>query len=84
MGDFCHSRTVEVSVQENGIVRDASGRIIARLVSGVDFADMPTLKSQLRTLRIKNNYLKRQLARQRRQIRELRAAIDDARSSNDP
>lgn len=36
-GDICDTKTLEVEVQSNGIIRDSVGRIIARLVEGVSY-----------------------------------------------
>lgn len=38
MADGCKTIEVEVVVQENGIIRNKRGRIIARLVDDVDFS----------------------------------------------
>jgi hypothetical protein len=40
MGDVCKTKKIEVSVQENGIIRDSEGRIIARLVEDITFHDI--------------------------------------------
>ena len=37
IGDACRTKTLTVSIQENGIIRNAKGRIIARLTDDVPF-----------------------------------------------
>ncbi len=39
MSDICRTKTLEVEVQENGIIRGPDGRIIARLAEGI-FEDL--------------------------------------------
>jgi hypothetical protein len=40
-GDTCATTTIEVEIQENGIIRDAeSGYLIGRLVGGISFEDV--------------------------------------------
>jgi len=41
MSDACKTKIVEVEIQENGIIRDSDGFIIARLVKDVNFEDLP-------------------------------------------
>lgn len=42
MSDFVRTKTITVTIQENGIIRNARGRMIARLLDGVCF-DTPVL-----------------------------------------
>ncbi len=42
-GDACASKTLEVEVQSNGIIRDANGIIIGRLSEDVSYATLGEL-----------------------------------------
>lgn len=36
-GDFCPTKTVTVTIQENGCIRNSHGYLIGRLSDGVDY-----------------------------------------------
>ena len=40
MSDICRTKTIEVEVQENGIIRGLDGGIIARLTDDASFEDL--------------------------------------------
>lgn len=44
-GDACATKMVAVEVQENGIIRDVQGFIIARLTEDADFDTLEELES---------------------------------------
>jgi len=46
MSDVCRTKKLKVEVQENGIIRGPSGRIIARLVTDCSFEDLPELPTR--------------------------------------
>lgn len=40
LGDYCAIKTITVEVQQNGIIRNKAGNIIARLCEGIKFEEV--------------------------------------------